>query len=126
MQVGQDFMHASDIQASSTVGGQSLRLHPDDNVAIALAELSAGSIAVLGEAPTNVSAIESVPAWHKIALNDIREGEVVCKYGVSIGIASAPIKAGAWVHTHNCRSGVDVRSHTLDPHTGAATDTAYE
>jgi hypothetical protein len=47
------------------------------------------------------------------------------KYGVTIGVATEPIGAGTWVHTHNCRSELDERSHTLDRHTGAPTDIKY-
>ena len=71
-----------------------------------------------------VDATESIARGHKIALRPIAEGRRRCvKYGVTIGFATEPIAAGAWVHTHNCRSGLDERSHTLDRHTGAPTDT---
>lgn len=42
-----------------------------------------------------------VPVGHKAALRDIAEGEPVIKYGFPIGHATAPIKAGEWVHSHN-------------------------
>ena len=87
----------------------------------------AGPIEILGSADRNlVDAIENIASGHKVALRVIAEGEPAVKYGVTIGLAMAPIPAGAWVHTHNCRSRLDERSHTLDPHTGAATDTRYE
>ena len=38
---------------------------------------------------------------HKYALRDIRCGENVIKYGNPIGCATADIKCGEWVHTHN-------------------------
>ena len=38
---------------------------------------------------------------HKYALRDIRCGENVIKYGNPIGRATADIKCGEWVHTHN-------------------------
>ena len=38
---------------------------------------------------------------HKYALRDIRAGEKVIKYGMPIGKASADIKKGEHVHTHN-------------------------
>ena len=50
----------------------------------------------------------------------------VVKFGVRIGHATAAIRAGDWVHLHNCASDVDERSGTLDLHTGATTDTKYE
>jgi len=59
------------------------RLHPGDNVAIALER-------------TGV-----VPAGHKVALRAIEPGEPIVKGGAVIGHASAPIEAGGHVHTHN-------------------------
>ena len=41
------------------------------------------------------------PRGHKVALRDLRDGAVVSKFGLPIGAASARIKAGAHVHTHN-------------------------
>lgn len=72
-----------------------------------------------------IVAKEAIAQGHKVALRPISEGEAVVKCGVSIGFATAPIAAGSWVHTHNCRSGLDDRSHTLDPLSGAPTDIQY-
>jgi altronate dehydratase small subunit len=103
-----------------------LRLHPDDNVAVMLNGVELGPVIIMDlGAGATVDAAESIASGHKIALQPIGVGEVVVKYGVAIGYATIPIAAGRWVHTHNCRSGLDERSHTLDPHTGAPTDTQY-
>ncbi len=48
-----------------------------------------------------------IPAGHKYALRDIKAGEYVIKYGEIIGKATADIKAGEWVHTHNVKSHLD-------------------
>lgn len=48
-----------------------------------------------------------IPAGHKIALQDIEQGEFVIKYGEIIGRATIPIKQGEWVHTHNIKSHLD-------------------
>jgi altronate dehydratase small subunit len=101
-----------------------LVLHADDNVAVVLDPVEVGPIAIIGD-DAAVTAREPIPAGHKIALRPIVPGGTVVKYGVAIGVAMHPIAAGAWVHTHNCRSELDERSHTLDPHTGAPTDTQY-
>ena len=50
---------------------------------------------------------EGIPAGHKFALKDIPQGEYIIKYGEIIGRATADIKAGEWVHTHNVRSHLD-------------------
>lgn len=48
---------------------------------------------------------------HKTALRDIKKGENVIKYGYPIGRASADIKAGEHIHTHNVKTNL---SGTLD------------
>jgi hypothetical protein len=106
--------------------GRGLRLHPDDNVVTLLENTAPGPIEIIGErAGTTVEVGEPVTAGHKVALRALEAGTAVVKYGVTIGLATEPIAAGAWVHTHNCKSRLDERSHTLDRHTGAATDTPY-
>jgi len=79
-------------------GHRVVRIHPDDNVAVAVDPLEAGDAFSLDghrEAGT------AVPAGHKIALTAIPEGEVVTKYGFPIGRATARIEAGEWIHSHN-------------------------
>ncbi len=50
---------------------------------------------------------ETIPAGHKYALCDIKQGEYVRKYGEIIGRASQDIAKGEWVHTHNVKSHLD-------------------
>lgn len=75
-----------------------LRLHPHDNVAVALADLAAG------EAVDGVIARDAVARGHKIALSAIPAGRDVIKYGFPIGRASRDIAAGEHVHVHNLAS----------------------
>lgn len=42
-----------------------------------------------------------IPFGHKVALRALAVGEQVVKYGQPIGVATAPIPAGAHVHIHN-------------------------
>jgi hypothetical protein len=103
------------------------QVNPADNVATALDDLAPGEVQVLGggTAGTVVVAAEEIMLGHKIALRRMGEGEAIVKFGVPIGIATAVVEPGAWVHLHNCRSKVDERSSHLDLKTGAALDTAY-
>ncbi len=103
-----------------------LRLHASDNVVTLLDNGSPGPLEILGDSSgATVEVIETVAAGHKASLGRIAAGAPIVKYGVTIGLATEPIAAGAWVHTHNCKSRLDERSHTLDRHSGAATDTPY-
>lgn len=101
-------------------------VHPADNVATLLNDAPAGPVGVLGrENLAELLLAEPIALGHKAALAPISAGEAIVKFGVSIGSASSDIRAGQWVHLHNCRSNFDARSQTLDLHTGAATDTRY-
>lgn len=71
---------------------KTLKIHPNDNVAVALEDLeSNGAVIKRG---------------HKIALVDIKEGEQVIKYGYPIGHASKDIKVGDHVHSHNVQTNL--------------------
>ena len=81
-----------------------IRIHPDDNVAVALEDIRRGETLTLDS--VSVTAIEDIARGHKMALHNIREGEPVVKYGNPIGLAKADIPAGAWAHVHNVRTGL--------------------
>lgn len=73
-----------------------------DNVATALEPLSSGETIEVQGAVVRIR--EAVPRGHKVSLRDIAKGAPVVKYGSSIGAASADIRAGMHVHTHNLAS----------------------
>jgi len=77
-----------------------IRLHPGDNVVIARATL-------LPETPVHegVTAVERVPAGHKVAVRPIAAGEPVRRYGQIIGFATSPIEPGQHVHVRNTGMG---------------------
>ena len=81
-----------------------VRVHPSDDVAVAVTALAAGAEACVGG--ERVVVREEVGAGHKVALRDVAAGEAVRKYGFPIGVATEPIARGAWVHAHNLRTGL--------------------
>ena len=98
-----------------------------DNVATALEALEPGAVRVLGDAEKEtLTCTQAVPVGHKIAARDIAAGEMIVKYGVVIGRATADIAAGSWVHLHVMCSNYDERSSHLDVLTGAPKDIVYE
>ncbi|MDR1570051.1 MAG: altronate dehydratase family protein [Oscillospiraceae bacterium] len=78
-----------------------LKIHPDDNVAVALEALGEGDDAL------NIILMDAIPPGHKFAIRLIERGETIVKYGYPIGIASSSISPGAWVHTHNTESALE-------------------
>src|SRR5207253_9148232 len=90
-----------------TSAPQAVKIHPADNVVVAVRPLVAGCEVVVED--DAVVLRDAVPAGHKIAVRAIEPGEPVVKYGFPIGVATAAIAPGAWVHTHNlktCLEGV--------------------
>ena len=81
-----------------------VRVHPSDDVAVAVAALAAGAEACVDG--IRVAVTQDVPAGHKVALREIAPGEPVRKYGFPIGVATEPIAPGAWVHAHNLRTAL--------------------
>ncbi len=79
-------------------GHRVVRIHPEDNVAVAVDPLEPGDTFVLDQVR---EAGTAVPAGHKIALTAIAEGELVVKYGFPVGRATAGIEKGDWIHSHN-------------------------
>ena len=81
-----------------------IRIDEGDNVAVALRPLGAGTpVGVGGE---TIVARQDIPAGHKIALSPLAPDQAVTKYGVPIGLATAPIVSGDWVHSHNLRTSL--------------------
>ena len=78
-----------------------LRIHPSDNVVVALHPVSQGESVADG-----IVARTNVPAGHKIALVAIAKGEPVIKYGYPLGVASTEILPGDHVHSHNLVSAM--------------------
>lgn len=91
-----------------------VKISPADNVAVALTPLAGGE-KVEADGRT-VTLKEDIPQGHKFALSDIPEGTRIIKYGYPIGIASADICAGSWVHIHNIRTGLgDLLTYSYEP-----------
>ena len=80
-----------------------LVIHSTDSVAVVIESLKAGDIAVckIGNQERQVRVRQDIPIYHKIALQDVPQGQQVFKYGKSIGQAVQNIKAGDHVHSHN-------------------------
>ncbi|RLM53458.1 hypothetical protein DVK02_13270 [Halobellus sp. Atlit-31R] len=99
-------------------------VEPEDNVATALRELDAGeTVAVgVGDEERTIEVPEDVAFGHKIAVEDIDDGETITKYGKSIGNATEDIPAGTWVHVHNVESNYGRGDLADDEQTAAVSE----
>ncbi len=82
--------------------GPFLLLSEKDNVLVARANAPEGLVVTLETGAVQLS--RAIPMAHKIARRAVAEGETILKYGMPIGISTAPIAAGEHVHIHNIRS----------------------
>ena len=78
-----------------TLSVWTIRLRPEDNVAVTKRPLRQG------QAFGPLVAHSDIPPGHKVALRPIPAGQAVKKYGQTIGFALRDIPAGAHVHSHN-------------------------
>ncbi|MBQ6575422.1 MAG: UxaA family hydrolase, partial [Lachnospiraceae bacterium] len=91
-----------------------IRIHPDDNVAVALSDIKKDT--VINENNNAVMTTEDIRRGHKVALFDIPEGSPVIKYGCKIGIATSDIVKGSHVHVHNLSTALrEDGTYSYDP-----------
>ena len=91
-----------------------IKINKDDNVAVALKPIAKGT--TLNVAGIDVTTVEDIPQGHKFVIKAIKNGDPVIKYGFRIGFAQADIPVGAWVHTHNLKTGLgELLEYTYEP-----------
>jgi len=87
---------------------RALIINPQDNVANLIGSGKRDetvSVTVEGSGETGSQRLlDDIPANHKFARIDIRAGDAIIKYGLSIGRATKDIRAGQYVHVHNVES----------------------
>jgi len=77
-------------------------INENDNISVACDDFLANESILIED--KKIVLLDDVKMAHKIAINDIKNGEDIIKYGVSIGSATKDIKAGELVHLHNMKS----------------------
>lgn len=85
-----------------------LKIHPKDNLIVALQTLTKGTKVELDEGILELQ--EEIPVKHKFSQEDLQEGEAVYMYGVLVGRASKPIKKGGLINTENLVHDTDAYS----------------
>jgi altronate hydrolase len=78
-----------------------LKVHPNDNVVVALTDLQQGETVQLNGKTYQVK--EKIAAKHKFFENDMNEGDGVMMYGVLVGKTQQAVKAGEWMNTTNVK-----------------------
>ena len=83
----------------------SLKLHPDDNIAIAARTLPKDTPLDFEGVGPQLLAREQIDMGHKVAIVPIDQGQPIRKFGQIIGFATTLIRPGQWVHVHNVEAG---------------------
>ena len=82
-----------------------LKVHPIDNVIIALTNLAKGEIISFEGA--DYLLLEDIPAKHKFFMQDMQSGDEVIMYGVLVGKAQKQISKGARMSTENIKHAAE-------------------
>jgi altronate hydrolase len=85
-----------------------LQLDARDNVVVALVTLEAGTEVQFGAASARSSGVarETIPAKHKMALADLKPGDMIVMYGMIVGEVVEAIARGGLLTTRNIRHRV--------------------
>ncbi|MCW5912342.1 MAG: altronate dehydratase [Cyclobacteriaceae bacterium] len=78
-----------------------LKIHPADNVLVALTDLKAGE--KVAHNGSTITLVNDTPAKHKFVERDMQKGDTIYMYGVIVGKAVEPITAGAAITTQNVK-----------------------
>lgn len=80
---------------------QVLKVHPNDNVLVALTNLKAGEVVTYKDA--NYQLVDDVDAKHKFYMQDMQTGDEVYMYGTLVGKIQFPVKSGTRMTTDNLK-----------------------
>ncbi|WP_207512501.1 UxaA family hydrolase [Longitalea luteola] len=78
-----------------------LKVHEDDNVVVALTNLSKGETVSLNGQEYTLQ--EDITAKHKFVATDLNAGDSIIMYGVLVGKAQSPIRKGGLISTANVK-----------------------
>lgn len=83
-----------------------VKIAATDNVVTVLRDIKKGETVTYanGDSVCEVVALENIPVYHKIALQDLPIDAEIIKYGESLGKLTANVKKGSWVAHHNLKS----------------------
>ena len=98
-----------------------LQIDPRDNVVVALAPIASGTAVRFGPASSGstITVVENIPAKQKLALVDLKSGDLVIMYGMVVGEATQPILKGGLLSTRNIRhrtGGYTAQRHPVSFH----------
>ena len=82
-----------------------LKIHPGDNVIVALQDIAKGETITYNNSVYKI--VDDIPAKHKFFEKDMNSGDEVIMYGVLVGKAQNSIPAGGLMTTSNIKHAAD-------------------
>lgn len=87
---------------------RALLMNERDNVVTVIDAVRDGDVITVtrkdGTVVGDLKAVEAADRYHKLAYADFEPGDLVTKYGQTIGRATCAIRCGEYVHVHNIES----------------------
>src|SRR5689334_220379 len=78
-----------------------LKIHPDDNVLVALTDLRAGTPVSFGKEEIIIA--QDIPSKHKFFIRDLKAGDEVIMYGALVGKIQSDVPKGGLMTTDNTK-----------------------
>jgi len=88
-----------------SISGSVIKVHPGDNVLVALKDLSRGETIQWNGSSYTLQ--DSVPAKHKFFVDNMKTGDTVIMYGVLVGKAQHDIPMGGLMTTENVKHAAE-------------------
>ncbi|MDD7305857.1 MAG: UxaA family hydrolase [Peptoniphilaceae bacterium] len=79
-----------------------LKIEDNDNVVTCLQALKKGDVIEVDGKEITIN--QDIGRFHKVAIKDLKKGDLVYKYGQIIGDMTEDARAGDFIHTHNVES----------------------
>ena len=97
-----------------------LKVHPSDNVLVALTNLTKGeTVTYNGE---DFFLVDNIPAKHKFVTEDLKAGDAVTMYGVLVGKVQQDIATGGIINTANLKHAAEPYQYRHVDYTWTAPD----
>ncbi len=87
------------------MNGKVLKIHPKDNVLVALTSLSRGEIILFDKVEYELK--DDVGAKHKFFMQDLKAEDAIYMYGVTVGKVVYPVKKGERMSTDNTKHAAE-------------------
>ena len=83
---------------------KTLKIHPKDNVIVALEDLKKGTYIKLNGHLIEIT--RDVKSKHKLSIHNLNPNDKIIMYGVVVGVAQKPITKGSPINTQNIKDEI--------------------